>query len=47
VAWSTTFFNTYTPSSSLSPSVRARAIATADLLDDYNNGLIGPGHCDD
>jgi hypothetical protein len=21
--------------------------AIADILDDYNNGLIGPGHCDD
>ena len=24
---------------------RATAIALADILDDYNNGLIGPGHC--
>ena len=24
---------------------RARAINLAELLDDYNNGIIGPGHC--
>ena len=24
-----------------------RALELADLLDDYNNGVIGPGHCDD
>ena len=26
---------------------RARALELAALLDDYNNGEIGPGHCDD
>ena len=25
----------------------ARAIELAGILDDYNNGVIGPGHCDD
>ena len=35
------------PSSSLSKAVREQAIAYADVLDDYNNGEIGPGHCDD
>ena len=31
------------------PSNPARlvGIALADILDDYNNGVIGPGHCDD
>jgi hypothetical protein len=29
----------------ISASERAAAIAAADLLDKYNNGLIGPGHC--
>jgi hypothetical protein len=24
---------------------RALAIELYELLDDYNNGLIGPGHC--
>jgi hypothetical protein len=47
LAWATTFFGTYTPSSSLSTAVKNQAIAYADVLDDYNNGLIGPGHCGD
>ncbi len=47
LAWATTFFSTYTPSSTLSKTLREQAIAYADLLDDYNNGDIGPGHCDD
>lgn len=40
-----TFFNTYTPTATLSSSVRNAAIANATLLDNYNNGRIGPGHC--
>jgi hypothetical protein len=47
LAWATTFFSTYTPSSSLSTVVREQAIVYAGVLDDYNNGEIGPGHCDD
>jgi hypothetical protein len=47
LAWATTFFSTYTPSSALTTALRDQAIAYADLLDDYNNGEIGPGHCDD
>jgi hypothetical protein len=39
------FFGTYTPSSKLSKTVRAQAISYANLLDQYNNGYIGPGHC--
>lgn len=42
----TTFFSTYTPASTLSRAVRNAAIADAGLLDGYNNGLTGPGHCD-
>jgi hypothetical protein len=45
LAGATTFFSTYTPSSTLSPSVRAQAIAWATTLDNYNNGVTGPGHC--
>ena len=45
IAWATNFFNTYEPSSSLSRTVRNQAIPTASLLDRYNNGYIGPGHC--
>jgi len=43
------FFGDYTPESALGISRKdqqaIRAIAT--LLDYYNNGLIGPGHCDE
>jgi hypothetical protein len=46
IAWAETqFFNIYTPSSNLSKSVRQQAVYYADLLDQYNKGLIGPGHC--
>jgi len=45
IAWATTFFNTYKPSSSLNKTLRAQAISNANLLDQYNNGYIGPGHC--
>lgn len=45
MTWATTFFNTYTPSSNLSRTVRTAAVANATTLDNYNNGLIGPGHC--
>ena len=47
IAWAETFFATYTPSSDLSDEVRDQAIEAAGTLDDYNNGLIGPGHCPD
>jgi hypothetical protein len=46
IAWATTFFSTYTPSSALTKAVKNQALAFAGLLDDYNNGKIGPGHCD-
>jgi hypothetical protein len=36
---------TYTPASTLSASVRARFLALATALDQYNNGRTGPGHC--
>ena len=35
----------YTMSSPLSRTVRRDFIATAGILDLYNNGYIGPGHC--
>jgi hypothetical protein len=25
---------------------RAQGISLAETLDEYNNGVIGPGHCD-
>jgi hypothetical protein len=39
------FFNTYGPTSTLSRTLRNQAIANATILDNYNNGYIGPGHC--
>lgn len=43
------FFETYTPSSAkgLSKSKRNEVISYAQILDRYNNGYIGPGHCSD
>jgi hypothetical protein len=41
-----TFFSTYTPSSTLPTAVRNQAISSADVLDQYNEGIIGPGACD-
>jgi hypothetical protein len=46
----TVLFNTYTPSEigSLggSDATRKMFVELAEVLDDYNNGEIGPGHCD-
>jgi hypothetical protein len=39
------FFKTYTPSSTFSKAVRNAALQNATTLDNYNNGLNGPGHC--
>jgi hypothetical protein len=41
------FFKAYKPSDTLSNAARTAAIVYADILDDYNNGEIGPGHCKD
>jgi hypothetical protein len=38
---------TANPPGTLTDAERAEAIDLADTLDDYNNGLIGPGHCDE
>jgi len=45
LSFAESFFNTYTPAATLSRSVRSAAIEQAEVLDNYNNGLIGPGHC--
>ena len=39
------FFSTHFPWLPLSKSARNTAIKNAQILDNYNNGLIGPGHC--
>ena len=45
ITYAETFFGSYTPSSTLPKSVRAKVLAAASTLDQFNNGLIGPGHC--
>jgi hypothetical protein len=50
ISWAEThFFNLYTPAEvgakTFSKSVRDQAIYYAGILDDYNEGEIGPGHC--
>lgn len=40
-----TWLTHYPPGSSVPRSERATATALARYLDQYNNGLIGPGHC--
>ena len=45
MTWAETFFNTYKPTDKLTRTDRNEAIAKAAILDNYNNGLIGPGHC--
>ncbi len=44
----TTFFETYTPrdiGSRSNRDARDLALSLASMLDDYNNGYTGPGHC--
>jgi hypothetical protein len=41
------FFAAKDPTSTLTKAERNAAIANAKILDDYNNGLTGPGHCDE
>lgn len=40
-----TFFNSNTPLTSLTKAQRNAILNTAAIIDNYNNGLIGPGHC--
>ena len=44
--WAEDFFNQYTPQDNLEKDVRDQALMYKDILDQYNNGLIGPGKCD-
>lgn len=45
MAWAMNFFNSYKPADKLDKTMRNQAVSYANLLDQYNNGLIGPGHC--
>ncbi|GGN00884.1 hypothetical protein GCM10007092_13660 [Thermus composti] len=44
LAWAASFFATYTPST-IPKSTASQAKGYAAILDDYNNGRVGPGHC--
>lgn len=45
MVWANTFFSTYIPTSTLSKAVKNKATSAASVLDQYNNGITGPGHC--
>jgi len=45
IAYAESFFATHTPSTKLTKAERTQVLANATILDNYNNGLIGPGHC--
>jgi len=45
ITWAETFFNTYTPTSNFSKTLKSDATKYAGTLGSYNEGLIGPGHC--
>jgi len=47
LAHAETLLSANTPDTKLSRQTRADFIATAGVLDQYNNGYIGPGHCDE
>ena len=51
IATATTLFSTYTPaqigSLSGSNALRKQFVELAGILGSYNEGLIGPGHCDE
>lgn len=48
IAGATAYFGVATPGNTLpAPYTKAQVSAWATTLDNYNNGLIGPGHCDD
>lgn len=39
------FFASHAPGAALPSALRAQVIGMAGILDNYNNGLLGPGHC--
>jgi hypothetical protein len=45
ISFAANFFATKAPSSSLTKAQKNEVIAKALILDNYNNGVIGPGHC--
>lgn len=47
LAWATTFFTNFPPSTAWTKTQKAAIVAAAATLADYNEGEIGPGHCED
>jgi hypothetical protein len=47
ITFAQSFFGTKGPNSSLTKTYRQQVLANALTLDNYNNGIIGPGHCTD
>jgi hypothetical protein len=45
LAWAEAFFTVKTPTTQLSKVQRLEVLTKATILDQYNNGYIGPGHC--
>jgi hypothetical protein len=45
ITFAESFFSTKTPASTLTKAQRNQVIAAAGTLDQYNNGITGPGHC--
>lgn len=45
LAGAESFFGTYIPASKLTKAQITQLQTWAKLLDNYNNGLVGPGHC--
>ncbi len=46
LTWSESIFAVKTPASTFTAQEKTQMTMTASLLDSYNNGIIGPGHCD-
>jgi hypothetical protein len=47
INWAYNFFVTYAPDDNFSKEMKEEILYNKDILDQYNNGLIGPGHCSD
>lgn len=45
IAWAENFFATTPPTATFNNSLKATINGYASILDNYNNGYIGPGHC--
>ncbi len=46
ITYAETYFPTKNPNTNTTGPTKTAVLNAAKTLDDYNNGLIGPGHCD-